>query len=120
MLLDWPDVVGAEIAARTCPERLDRAGTLRIRVAGAFGVELTHLEPLVRERINAYFGYEAVKRLSLVHGPVVAPRARRTQPVQPMGGEDAAKLEQYLEDTTDPKLRAALERLGRAIFARKP
>lgn len=120
VLLDWPDVVGAAVAARTCPERLDRAGTLRIRAAGAFGVELAHLEPLVRERINSYFGYEAVKRLLIVHGPVAAPRTRRTRSRQPMGEEDLAKIDRCLQETMDSDLRAALERLGRAILTRKP
>jgi hypothetical protein len=37
-----------------------------------------------------------------------------------MGEEDLAKIDRCLQETMDSDLRAALERLGRAILTRKP
>jgi len=36
---------------------------LEIRVEGAAALELQHSEPRVIERINAHFGYAAIRRL---------------------------------------------------------
>jgi hypothetical protein len=45
-------------AAKTGP----RAGTLTVRVEGAFALELQHLGPLVIERINRHYGWACVGR----------------------------------------------------------
>ena len=34
-LVDWPDIVGRPLADHSCPERLSRDGTLRVRVGGS-------------------------------------------------------------------------------------
>jgi hypothetical protein len=61
---EWTEIVGATLAACSCPERLSQPrdggpGTLKIRVDGPMAVELQHLEPVIIERINSYFGYRA-------------------------------------------------------------
>ncbi len=121
LVVDWPAIVGSAVAAHTLPVRIkfppkERAeGTLVIKVAnGAFAPELQHLEPLVLERINGYFGYRAVARLQLKHSPLPL-RA----PVKPVAaaptGPAGERLSAALADVEDPDLRAALERLGRRV-----
>lgn len=124
IITDWPAIVGAELALESAPEKLvyppgERlGGVLHIRVAGALATELQHLEPLVIERINGYFGYRAVARLRLLQGPLPveetapAPARRRLEP-----GEEAA-LKEGLAEVPDEDLKAALERLGRAVMAK--
>lgn len=124
IITDWPAIVGAEIALESAPEKLvyppgERlGGVLHIRVAGALATELQHLEPLVIERINGYFGYRAVARLRLLQGPLpvekTAPPAARRR-LEP--GEEAA-LREGLAEVPDDDLKAALERLGRAVMAK--
>ena len=84
VVAEWASIVGEHLAARSLPERVTRpadgrgGGTLHVRVAsGALAVELQHLEPLIVERINTYFGYLAVARLKLVHGPIPERRVER-------------------------------------------
>ena len=81
---DWPTIVGRELAGQSQPQRLVRkrgadGGTLHILVAGPLALELQHLAPQVIERINSYFGYRAVERLSLHQGPIKRP----TKPEKP-------------------------------------
>lgn len=79
LLIRWSSIIGPEISAHCCPEKLtDSAGrnfetegaTLTIRVDGGVAIELQHLEPQLIERINRYFGYAAVRKIKLVQGPL--------------------------------------------------
>jgi len=68
ILTDWVDVVGAEIAAKSCPEKISRDGVLTLRVDGSVAVEIQHLEPQILERIASHFGYRAVTRIRIRQG----------------------------------------------------
>ena len=124
IITDWPAIVGAELAALSAPEKLSfppgerRGGQLQVRVAGPMAVELQHLEPLVLERINGHFGYQAIARLRIVQGPIPL-RARQAKPAPagPLNEGQEAQLSGCLSGVCDPPLRAALERLGRTLLA---
>jgi hypothetical protein len=123
IVTDWPAVVGAHIAALSAPERLSfppgerRGGVLRVRVAGPLAVELQHLEPLILERINSHFGYQAVARLKIVQGPVAQPRRPALPQPRPLTGGEETQLAACLAGVGDEALRQALESLGRALIA---
>jgi hypothetical protein len=124
IITDWPAIVGAEIAALSAPERLSfppgerRAGVLQVRVAGPMAIELQHLEPLVLERINMHFGYQAVARLKISQGPLPArPRRPPSPPLRPLNEGLEAQLSRCLSAVTEAPLREALERLGRALLS---
>ena len=91
-----------------------------MRAGGPLALELQHLEPLVIERINRYFGYRAVAKLSFVQAPATRPprRATNAPPPEP-AGPDAARLAASLGGIEDEALRAALAGLGRAVLARR-
>jgi hypothetical protein len=122
VVTDWADIIGPELARQTMPERLtfprgsEGGGTLRIRAAGPLALELQHLEPLVIERINRYFGFAAVARLAFVQAPVAAaPRRARAAPAA-LSPEAARRLDAAVENIESESLRAALTRLGRAVI----
>ncbi|HSV28738.1 MAG TPA: DciA family protein [Candidatus Omnitrophota bacterium] len=125
LIVDWASIVGSAVASHTLPVQIkfppkERAqGTLVVKVASsAFATELQHLEPLVLERINGYFGWQAVSRLKLMHGPL--PQRPAAKPPTPEPSPEAAKrLEQTLAGVEDDELRAVLERLGRQVAAGK-
>lgn len=118
----WSEIVGPELAAGTAPEKLTfrTAGhgdaTLHVRVSGPLATELQHLEPVVLERINTYFGYRAVGRLALVQGPLPA-RPQKPPPAPTAALDDAEEgaLERSVSGVKDESLRRALTRLGRAV-----
>lgn len=124
IITDWPAIVGAELALESAPEKLvyppgERlGGVLHIRVAGALATELQHLEPLVIERINGYFGYRAVARLRLLQGPLPVEETAPPAPRRRLDPEAEAALREGLAEVPDEDLKAALERLGRAVMAK--
>ena len=126
LLTDWPEIVGARLAEYSRPEKLvpargsDAGGTLEIRVAGPWAVEIQHLAPTIVERINRYFGYQAVARLRLVNAPLgpAGPAPRPTPAPRDPAAE--AGLEATLAGIDDAALREALAGLGRALLDTPP
>lgn len=118
----WEDIVGPELAARTEPMRLvwprredpDSSGTLTVRVEGAYALELQHLAPIVIERVNRYFGWACVGRISIRQGPVVKRARRPDLPLEPPS-ETVADVERGLGDFEDEGLKSSLARLGALI-----
>jgi len=122
IVTDWRAIAGDSIAARSAPERLNRAkkgetgGTLRLRVAGAWALEFQHIAPELIARINGYFGYPAVGRLQLVQAPLPAPR--RAAATGPLAPEAEARLAARAAKIEDPELRERVIALGRALERR--
>lgn len=124
LISDWPDIIGAALAAECVPLRIARGpdgtgGTLHIRVSGALALELQHMQPQVIERINGYFGYQAIARIALKQGPIGARKPAARKRVTPPSDEDAAVLAAQLDGIDDEDLRRALEALGRGVLGRK-
>jgi hypothetical protein len=125
ILTQWPAIVGDVLAGYCVPERVNwprdperpDGATLRIRVASAWAPQLAHLEPIVLDRVNSYFGYKAVAKLALVHGRVRPPEKVKPIRRRPLTAEEAGKLDALLADIDDPDLRAALRQLGGTIVA---
>ena len=117
---DWAAIVGAELAAACWPEALGRGGILKLRVTPMKALEIQHRAPLVAERINRYFGREAIIRLALVQGALPLPEATPArEPVRALAAPETAALDHQLAEIGDPELRQALDRLGRAVIAAK-
>lgn len=120
LVVDWPAIVGSAVASHTLPVRIrfppkERSdGTLVVKVdSGAFALEVQHLEPLILDRINGYFGWKAVARLKLAQGPLPEPRTRKAVP--PPAGSPPPSAMAALAEVEDPELREALARLGRRL-----
>jgi len=121
LVTDWAAVVGQTIAERSLPLRLSfaggerRDGTLHVRVSGALALELQHLEPLVLERINGYFGYRAVGRLRIHQGPVPGLPEPQRPPASAPSAEAEAAIASQVSAVEDEALREALRSLGRGL-----
>jgi hypothetical protein len=124
LVTQWEAVMGPELAAKLAPDRLSFTrgarvgGTLRLRVASAFAIEAQHLEPVLIERINGFFGYGAVARIVLVQGP--PPQADcPPDPLRPLSVAERADLDQRVAVVPEGDLRHALARLGAAVMGSK-
>ena len=123
ILTHWPDIVGAQIAAETAPQRLifrkgsRRNGTLHVHVAGALATELQHLAPQVIERINTFFGFGAGAQLNLVQAPL-PPATKTPARLRPAALDTAEEeaLHETVAGVDDEGLRHALAGLGRAVI----
>jgi hypothetical protein len=118
----WTEIVGAEIAAHSAPEKIQWArsfggqtpepGTLVLRVEGPTAIEIQHLSGVVLERVNRFFGWQAVGSLRLRQAPL-GRKARKPQPS--LDPEATARMAAGLTEIADDDLRDALARLGAAI-----
>lgn len=120
VITDWAEIMGETLAADTVPRRIafsrgrQGGGILHLSATGAIATELQHLEPRILERINGYFGYQAVTRLVIHHGLRPRPAPAGAAPT----GAPTGSAEDRLAAVEDPALRDALRRLGRAVRAR--
>ena len=119
----WKDIVGADIAAHAEPVKLQwprevngeqaEPATLVLRVEGPASIEIQHQSAVILERINRFFGWQAVGRISLRQAPLSRAKTRTVPPK--LDAAEAARVEATLTDVTDDGLRAALGRLGAAV-----
>ena len=111
----WPEIVGDRYAEVSTPESIrfpqgkKAGGTLTLAVEGAHAPLMQHLGPLIIERVNRFFGYEAVSKLVFRQGRVA--NARPT-PNRPVAAEVPKELGEGLREIADPELRACLESLA--------
>lgn len=124
LLTDWADVVGPHLAGRVTPEKLvfPRAAkenaVLHVSAAPAYALEIQHLEPLIIQRINGFFGYAAVARLKCTPGRHVQP-VKKPPVLRRLTAEEENRLTVAASTIEDPELRAAIERFGRAVLGKR-
>ncbi|HZB93589.1 MAG TPA: DciA family protein [Stellaceae bacterium] len=122
LVAQWPAIIGAGLAAGVTPEKLSfprgerRDGTLHLRVAPGLGLEVQHREPVLIERINAFFGYRAVARLALKQGPPAAAHEPPPPRPRPLAEAERQLLDERLAAIEEGDLKAALRRLGEAVI----
>jgi hypothetical protein len=83
-----------------------------LRVEGPAALEIQHLSAVILERVNRFFGWQAVDRLALRQAPL---SRRAKQAVKTLDPEAVARLAESLPEVTDDQLRQALARLGAAV-----
>ncbi len=121
----WAEIAGSEIAAHAEPIKMrwPRAvqgepsgpATLVLRVEGPAALEIQHLSDVIIERVNRFFGWQAVGQIALRQAPLTR---RRPPPPRDDHAEAAAKLAADLCEVEDEALRMALGRLGAAVRRR--
>ncbi|MCP4934885.1 MAG: DUF721 domain-containing protein [bacterium] len=143
LITDWPAIVGPELAAYTCPEKMSwprqdrqepsdeigsdfkpqtrkrlsqkpqRGITLKLRVESHQALDIQYSLAQIIERINSYFGYRAVTDIRIIQGPVG--KTRKTPSVT--SDHIKCQTDKPLADLStlkDEGLRKALERLDAA------
>jgi hypothetical protein len=111
----WGEIVGERYAQVSSPESIrfpagrKSGGVLTLLVEGAHAPLMQHLTPLIIERVNRFFGYEAVNRLVFRQGR--APAARQAVE-RPQPRAVPKELGEGLRQIADPELRACLESLA--------
>jgi hypothetical protein len=122
----WADIVGPEIAAHSEPLKINwpranaalqeapsEPATLVLRVEGPAALEIQHLSAVILERVNRFFGWQAIGRIGLRQAPLN--RRKRRAPPLPFDPAITATIAAGLPQIADEDLRQALGRLGAAI-----
>ena len=116
----WPEIVGERWAAASNPESLrfppgkKADGVLTIVVRGAHAPMMQHIAPEIVERVNRFFGYAAVARLTIRQGEVAKPIPRSAPPSLKAAPPE---IGEGLKAIADPELRAVLESLAAGVHA---
>jgi hypothetical protein len=111
----WVAIAGPDWGEVSWPTALGRDGVLKLRALPGAALELQHRAPLLIDRINQFFGRSIISRLTFVQGPLpLLPRPSRPV-LRPLPEGAAEALGRRLSGISDPDLRAALTRLGRAV-----
>ena len=120
----WKEIVGARYAAVSAPESIrfppgkKSAGTLTLVVEGAHAPMMQHVAPAIQERVNHFFGYEAVARVAIRQGLVQVEKRRvRAAPPSLRPVTIPVDMKDSLRDIADPELRQCLESLARGLAA---
>ena len=122
VITHWPEIVGEELSRETSPEKLSfprdarSQGTLHLTATGSAALEIQHLEPIIIERVNTFFGYGAVVRIALTQA--ATGREALTKPKPKMPSISAGRMAEidYSTDQVGPEpLREALRKLGTAV-----
>jgi len=127
IVMRWAEIIGADIAAHCEPikiqwprstgdDDLPEPATLVLRVEGPAALEIQHLSAVILERVNRFFGWQAVGRIALRQAPL----HRRAAPKPPPAPDPelVAKIGAGLPQVEDQSLRGALARLGAVVKRR--
>ena len=120
----WPEIVGARYARICMPEAIrfppgeKSEGILDLVVVPAHAPMIQHVVPEIIDRVNRFFGYNAVVRVKLRQGAVKLPPAGEKPTAPPSLKPIPMELGESLRDIGDPELRTVLESLARSIDAR--
>lgn len=129
LLAGWEDIVGPDYAGCTMPEKIVwprrsddlepfRPGMLVVACEGSKALFFQHETIQVLERINLFFGFQALDRIRIVQKPVLHKPARQ-QFAPELPPEKKRKLTEVLSHIEDPQLRKRLEAFGRGVYSRK-
>ena len=119
----WPEIVGPRHARVCTPESIrfppgeKSGGILQLVVVPAHAPLIQHVIPEIMERVNRFFGYNAVAKVKIRQGEVKAPPASKPQ-APPSLRPVPLELGDSLRDVGDPELRAVLESLARSLGAK--
>lgn len=123
LIARWAEIAGPEIAAHSEPMKINwprgmgdaapEPATLVLRVEGPAALEIQHLSAVILERVNRFFGWQAIGRIALRQAPLR--RREPPTPPPPPDPETAGRIAASLPAIEDDDLRQALARLGAAI-----
>jgi hypothetical protein len=91
----WAEIAGADIAKFSEP------------------LKIQHSSDAILQRVNRFFGWNAVGKIALRQAPLSRPKVRKT--IKPIEAAAVAEVAKSLGRVEDDELREALARLGATI-----
>lgn len=118
----WPEIVGERYADVSLPESIrfprgeKEGGTLHLLVSGAHSTLMQHITPEIIERVNRFFGYNAVSQVRFRQGTINTEKSKEKRvPAPPSLKPAPIELGENLRDIGDPELNRVLESLAASV-----
>lgn len=127
VICNWKGIVGDDIASYSKPVKIDfkkgeRIGGILIveTLGGAFALELQLKTKFLLDKVNTYFGYEAVKSLRILQNPkcnISSDQSINNSEKVLVTEEEENYIKEVSSDIQNSELEHALQRLGCAVIA---
>ncbi len=129
ILTGWSRIIGKELAQYSFPQKISfprgekTNGILHLcTTSGAFALEISHREKIIIDKINTYFGYNAVSGIKIIQNLNLS--AEKNNFVNEYEKTYTYKLnkeeEKYIENLAAPidnkDLKAIIAKLGKSVF----
>lgn len=126
----WPEIVGEEFSETTRPEKIDwprraneddpfKPAVLVVACENSAALFFQHEQAPVLERVNVFFGFEAIDRIRIVQKAVVKAKSGKIEKSVKVSTSDEARLMTMLEAIDDPELKERLIKLGQGIISKE-
>ena len=127
VLTSWKSIVGDELAKYSLPDKISFKkdsrdnGVLHLIVSnGAFALEIGHKTPLILEKINMFFGYNAVAKIKIIQNEssysFIETKFEDNDDKKLVSAKEQNYINQITEDIKSPELKERLRSLGESIF----
>lgn len=125
----WAEIAGERYASLSMPESIrfpagkKEKGTLSLTVMSGHAPIIQHVIPEIIERVNRFFGYEAVVKIAIHPGEVTRPAPGRYSPAADRLAEERpvpAEIGDSLREIADPELRTVLEAMAQGLANMQP
>lgn len=125
----WPDIAGEEFRQTTRPEKINwprraheddpfKPAVLVVACENSVALFFQHEQPAILERINVFFGFEAIDRITIVQKAVLSVEKKKPKEAVPVSTIDENKLSAILDEIDDPVLKETLTKLGRGVLSK--
>ncbi|MEE2955808.1 MAG: DciA family protein [Pseudomonadota bacterium] len=122
IITHWLLILGPTLARQCIPERVSypksnqNERVLFIRTSGSAALEIQHQIPIIIERINTYFGFKAVTKISIVQSQLlIKPKIQPKEVRNVVNKQSTLKIEADLTKIETKELNHALKRLAKTI-----
>ncbi len=126
LILDWGKIVGPHLASvckvikitftYAAEASSQKQGCLHLKVNSAMAATLPYNQSIILERINQYYGYQAVHRLRIFHQNEFVKKTPISSPFCPsVKTVLSPDWHNLLQKVPDNSLRKALENLGQDL-----
>jgi len=128
MLAQWVNIVGQDMSSKTTPLdikylRVKKGGNhaiLHLGIKGAYATEVSMQKDLLKERLNMFFGYPAIKDIKIIqYSEVMDKKIDETFRLNDISKKEIKAINEIIGEFEENDLKIALRNLGKAIVSRQ-
>ena len=124
IIVDWDKIAGERIAKFSSPRKIyfqkekRSEGVLHVEVYdSSLAMEMTYIEPVIIEKIAAYFGYKAVAKIKIIQNlKKIVDDKQEAKPEIILSNKNNRSLNDSLADIEDEEMRLCLQKLGSDVL----